>query len=136
MSRIIDLTGLCFVVLFALAVSVACGARAQVMSGAFVACAKADLGQIIGGLPLETDVAAILDANATTLEAELGVLAAQVGIDAVECAIAAVEAAFPPATAGSGSATPTTSDQAGKRLAALARAHAFVAKWRATGGKP
>jgi hypothetical protein len=112
---------------------VACGSQAiKVMTGTFAACAQADLGQIIDGLPLETVIANILAANAMTLEAELGVVVAQVGIDAIDCAIAAIEAALPtaPATSTGGSAAERVDPSTGSLRLGIARAHAFVANYR------
>jgi hypothetical protein len=135
----------------ALAILISCGARAKIMSGAFAACAEADLGQIVDsvkGTTLESAVAAIIESNTAALETALAALAAVVGIDAIDCAIAAVEAAFPEtatttppaagsaAGSGSGSAvltsqTPTAPNTRLARDAGLARAHQFVKDWRA-----
>jgi len=78
------------------------------MTGAFAACADADLGKIVtsDGKTLLGDVSGIIKGNAPTLEADLSGLVITVGIAAVECAIVAVEAmlAAPPDTGSAGSA--------------------------------
>jgi hypothetical protein len=74
------------------------GQNVGTMTGAFVSCAKADLGQIIAtsGQPLLDDVAALIEGAPAALEADLSALVAIVGIDAVQCAIAAVAAVMAP----------------------------------------
>jgi hypothetical protein len=74
------------------------GQKVGTMTGAFVSCAKADLGQIIAtsGRPLLDDVAALIEGAAASLEADLTALVTIVGIDAVQCAIAAVAAVMAP----------------------------------------
>jgi hypothetical protein len=99
-------------------------ADAKVMSGAFVACAKADLAAEVANLPsqvisdielggatliegLLSDVSALIAADLPSLEADLTSIAAQVGLDAVDCAIAAVDAVMKGTGSGSGSASTT-----------------------------
>lgn len=100
----------------------------KTMSGSFATCAKADFGAIVVGVAGEStsllsDVAAIIERNATALEADLTALAVTVGVDAVKCAIAAVQAVIEAASAGSGSAmTPATTTA---RSPGLARALAW-----------
>lgn len=103
----------------------------KVMSGAFAACAKADLGQMItpgssgplAGLPAQaflTFLNNLITMNAAALEAQLGALATLVGVDAIQCALAAIEALSAPA----GSATPTTAAAS----PGLVRAKAWLAQ--------
>ncbi len=96
------------------------GKPGSTFAGSFAACAKADLGQIVGGTQGKTlldDVRDKIRGNAPTLVADLDGLALTVGIDAVECAVAAVVAVLsaPVVAAGSGSSAPpaTNAEPAG-----------------------
>jgi hypothetical protein len=79
-----------------------CASQMHTMTGAFEACGKADLGQIVEdqGVPLLQYVGQLAKENSPDLEAKLVALAAQVGLDAVECAAVAVESVLhPPSSA-------------------------------------
>lgn len=114
--------------------------QVHTMTGAFVTCAKADLGQIVNaaGQDLEQDVASLATLNPTDLEAQLAQLVTLVGLDAVECAYAAVNealAAAAPATAGGGSAAPAPATSAQAAYPGLARMKAWIEAQRAQGAR-
>lgn len=86
--------------------------KGAIMTGAFEACAEADLGRAVGSTNLLGAVAAIVNENTTGLESDLTALAVRVGIASVQCAIVAVEAvlastASAPGSGGSTTPTPT-----------------------------
>lgn len=95
----------------------------KAMTGAYAACAKADLGEIVTdtGLTLEQAVAQEIKGNPTTLEADLKTLLGKVGLDAIVCAVTAVEAALTTPAAGS-----ATTPSASQPLPGLLRAKAFI----------
>jgi len=115
-------------------------AATQKMTGAFGACIKADLGQVIDpnqdpalkGLTAADIVSfinEIVTENAPVLEAQLAAVAAIASLDAVDCALAAIEAYDnTPQPAGSGSAAPAKSTPP-----RTARARAWVNARRAGG---
>lgn len=91
---------------FAIA-SISCGGAGSSLkawSGAFAGCEKEDLGQLVQSgdvqMTLLSDVASLIEGNATTLESDLGKLAVSVGIEAVHCAIMAAEGVLAPPQVG------------------------------------
>jgi hypothetical protein len=99
-------------------------AQKTAFTGAFVPCAKADVGLVIG--TLEGDVAAVIATGVANVDAGLAALGVNASIDAIDCAIAGVEAML---KAGQVSAAPSTAEPAW--VAAVAEAHAWVARQRA-----
>ena len=116
--------------LCALAACATVKADAVVMSGAFAACAKADLGKVVTAAgvtgALETVVATIIDQDAAPLETDLLGLIPTVTLDAIQCAVAAVKAATPTST------TPAATALALARADGIQRAEAAIASYQAT----
>lgn len=111
-------------------------ATVQKMTGTFVTCSKADLGQLIDpkadpilagltGADLVSFVTEIVTANTAKLEGQLGAVLKLVGFDALSCAIAAVSSVFnAPPQATQATSQPTTRELA--RAQGIARAQRWL----------
>lgn len=99
-------------------------AAIQKMTGAWAACAKQDLGQLVEGVPLSQVVADLIDKNTADLETQAENLIVKVGVDAYDCAVVAYEQTHPAAP----TATPATSTPA---PSGLSRVKAVSVRYRA-----